>query len=81
MRRAVNSIPANIAEGFGRYTFKDKANKYTIARGECLEVETFLHIITRIRIATANDVVKSRELTKRVGQLLSGLIRASRNQE
>lgn len=34
---AVDSIPANIAEGFGRYTKKDKIRFYRIAFGSLLE--------------------------------------------
>lgn len=38
--RAIDSISANIAEGFGRYNKKDKIKFYRIARGsvyECLD--------------------------------------------
>ncbi|MDD5071499.1 MAG: four helix bundle protein [Patescibacteria group bacterium] len=33
IRRAVCSITGNIAEGYGRYHYKDKIRFYTIARG------------------------------------------------
>lgn len=33
IRRSANSIAANIAEGFGRKTPKDKSNFYVFARG------------------------------------------------
>lgn len=35
--RSVDSISANIAEGFGRYTKKDKIRFYIISRGSVLE--------------------------------------------
>lgn len=35
--RAVDSISANIAEGFGRYTKKDKINFYRYSRGSVKE--------------------------------------------
>lgn len=35
--RAVDSIPANIAEGFGRYTKKDKVNFYRYSYGSIKE--------------------------------------------
>lgn len=40
LRRAVVSIPSNIAEGFGRKTQKDRIQFYVIAYGSALEVET-----------------------------------------
>ena len=38
MRRAVNSISNNIAEGFGRFKAFDKTRIYKISRGSCYEV-------------------------------------------
>jgi four helix bundle protein len=48
VRRASTSIVANIAEGFGRFTFPDKAHTYTIVRGECTEVEAYLLVAIRV---------------------------------
>ena len=42
MKRAANSISANIAEGFGRNTTKDKSNFYIIARGSAFETQNHL---------------------------------------
>jgi four helix bundle protein len=50
LRRAATSIAANIAEGFGRYTYADKMHKYVQARGELVEVMSFLHYAKRVRI-------------------------------
>ena len=60
MRRAANSIAANIAEGFGRYTYADKANKYVIARGECTEVDTFLRIAVRLKLCSHDQTKQSK---------------------
>ncbi len=78
MRKAVTSILANIAEGFGRYTYADKANKYVISRGECSEVEAFLHIAVRVKFLELSEVEKAFQLAEREKKLLSGLIAASR---
>jgi four helix bundle protein len=59
IRRASNSIAANIAEGFGRYTYPDKANKYIIARGECVEVECFLRIALQLNFVPSEELQKS----------------------
>lgn len=50
LKRSSTSIAANIAEGFGRFTYADKAHKYTISRGESLEVVVFLKIAIRVGI-------------------------------
>lgn len=42
LRRAANSISANIAEGFGRNTSKDKNQFYIIARGSAFETQNHL---------------------------------------
>ncbi len=81
IRKAANSIAANIAEGFGRYTYKDKANKYVIARGECTEVEAFLFIAVRLKFCEQNDIQLARLLVQQTGQILSGLIRSTRNSQ
>ena len=43
IRRSSNSISANIAEGFGRNSNKDKSHFYTYARGSVFETQS--HII------------------------------------
>ena len=79
LRRAVTSIVANVAEGFGRYTFADKAHKYTISRGECAEVKAFLLIAIRVGYLDENQTQKSFDLVNQTGKLLSGLISASKS--
>jgi len=42
MRAASSSIPMNIAEGFGRWTPKDQAHFYSMAKGSANEVKVQL---------------------------------------
>ena len=42
IRRSANSISANIAEGFGRNTNKDKCQFYIISRGSAFETQNHL---------------------------------------
>ncbi|CAN5351977.1 four helix bundle protein [soil metagenome] len=44
MRRASNSIMANIAEGFGRRTNKEFSNFLVIAHGSAAEVQSHLYL-------------------------------------
>ncbi|UPA22239.1 four helix bundle protein [Candidatus Peribacteria bacterium] len=78
MRSASTSILANLAEGFGRFTYADKANKYTIARGECTEVEAFLYIAIRIKFAPQEHIQKALQIVERQRRLLSGLIESTK---
>lgn len=78
LRRASTSIIANVAEGYGRYTYPDKVHKYTIARGESAEVETFLHVAIRIGLQKKEAIEPLIEKTQFVGKMLSGLIESSR---
>jgi four helix bundle protein len=63
MRRAVVSIPSNIAEGYGRKSTKAYAQFYAIAYGSALELETQLIIAKELKLT-------SRELSKKVEELL-----------
>jgi four helix bundle protein len=45
LKRASVSIPANIAEGFGRRGDKDKLRFYNISRASLLEVKYFLILV------------------------------------
>ena len=42
IRRSANSVAANISEGFGRRTKKDKIHFYIIARGSAFETQNHL---------------------------------------
>jgi four helix bundle protein len=48
LRRAVSSISANIAEGFGRKSSKDKLHFYVIAYGSALETKNFLYLAEKL---------------------------------
>jgi four helix bundle protein len=49
IKRAALSVPANIAEGFGRFHFLDKAKFYLNARGSLYELKSFLLISRDLR--------------------------------
>lgn len=48
LRRSAESISANIAEGFGRRTSKDKSRFYDISRGSAFETKN--HLIYGVRV-------------------------------
>jgi four helix bundle protein len=48
LRRAANSVSANIAEGFGRNSNKDKCQFYIIARSSAYEIQSHLTYGVRV---------------------------------
>jgi four helix bundle protein len=56
LRRAASSISANIAEGFGRKTNKDKVHFYVMAYGSLLEVKNFLYLSNRLAYLADKDL-------------------------
>ena len=66
IRRSANSISANIAEGFGRKTAKDKSNFYVFARGSAFETQNHLIYGTKAGYFEQN---KTDKLLKEYNQL------------
>jgi len=75
LRRAAVSVPANIAEGFGRGTLPQLANFSRISLGSLYEVRTELEIAIRTRIATKEQVEKAVSLSTELSRMLDGFIR------
>ena len=48
IRRAISSVPANIAEGFGRHGIKDKLQFYNFAFGSLLETKSHLYLANKL---------------------------------
>jgi len=72
MRRAAISIPANIAEGYGRRAPRDKARCYTISQGSAEELG-YLLILAR-DLGYARDVDAISTALDAVGAMLRRLI-------
>lgn len=76
LRRAAVSVPSNIAEGQGRLTDAEFANRLRIAHGSLREVETQLLIAHRMGIGKQEDIDNALSLVQQTGQLMQGLMRA-----
>jgi four helix bundle protein len=75
-RRAATSIPANIAEGYGRNSTQDYIRFLRIAYGSLNELLTHLEVARRLDHLTESDSKPVRELTGDVERLLHALIRS-----
>jgi four helix bundle protein len=75
LRRAVESIPANVAEGYGRATARDFCRFLTIAAASAAEVESHLLVsvaVGRLPESRAEPIVAR---CRRVRALIRGLAR------
>lgn len=73
MRRAVVSIPSNIAEGQGRNSDKEFINFLSIARGSLWELETQIEICERLHYIDSELASKVYSLTTEVSKMLNSL--------
>ena len=77
LRRAVVSIPSNIAEGFGRDTHKDFAHFLAQARGSLYEVDTQVEIAIRRGFVEKDQ--KMFDLMNEISKMLASLSRRLRS--
>lgn len=79
IRRAAVSIVSNIAEGFGRQSYKEKVQFYSIAQGSNLEIQSQMLVARDLQFLKEKDFQEIADQSIAVGKLLSGLIRATKN--
>jgi four helix bundle protein len=70
IRRAATSVPANIAEGFGRWNARDFARFTAIASGSLRELETHLIIVQRLGYLDKAAVDGALRLTDDLSRML-----------
>lgn len=78
IRRAVVSIPSNIAEGNGRHTPVEYIRFLTIARGSKSEVETQLEICIRLEYISQEQARIAMGLCSEIGKMLNVMIQKLR---
>ncbi len=75
VRRAATSIPANIAEGYGREHRGSYLQFLRIAQGSLKELETHLLIAERVGVAPKDRIATLLQRVESVGKLLRLLLR------
>jgi four helix bundle protein len=74
MDRAASSIVANIAEGAGEFSRKEKARFYRMARGSAIEMAAWLEIVARRHEAPEPLVKRALQQLQDVVSMLVKLI-------
>ena len=73
--RAVVSIPANIAEGMGRGSFRDTTHFFHISRGSAYETETLLNVALMICIIDQKSFWRLSIQIEEMIKIINGLIK------
>jgi four helix bundle protein len=73
IRRAVVSVPSNIAEGYGRGGDAEFKLFLAISRGSLFELKTQLQLAEGVGLLNINDEVWN--LIEEVGKLINGLVK------
>ena len=74
IQRAAVSVPANIAEGYGRGHRGEYVHHLFMARGSLQELETLLTIAARLKVTSRSTAMTTWQLAQSVSKLLHGLI-------
>lgn len=75
LRRAVISVPSNIAEGSGRTSAKDQAHFFEMAFGSLMEVDCQIDIAHELGYVSSDEHEEVAKQISQVAALLSGMRR------
>ena len=78
-QRAAVSISSNVAEGFGRFSDKDKHHLYSMAKTSLAELQNQLLIARDLKYMDENKCEELYSQSDTVGALIKGLMRAVSN--
>lgn len=73
LRRAAVSVAANLAEGHARATRKDFAHFVSMSQGSLAEVETYVILAGRLKLADKEALTPVWHLAQEVGRMLNVL--------
>ncbi len=73
LRRSVTSVSSNIAEGSGRFSYKEKVHFIEIAYGSLTEALCQLDIAHDLNYISEEEFIAEKERINTIGKQLSGL--------
>ena len=73
--RAATSIPLNIAEGNGKFSRRDRARFFDVARGSTLEAAASLDVLASRKLVTAEQIDTGKEKLVQIVNMLMGLLK------
>jgi len=78
MRRSALSVTSNLAEGFGRQTYKEKLHFYYLSQGSLTELKNQLLVAKDVGYLTKEEFNIYANQANIVHKLLQGLIRKTK---
>lgn len=79
IRRASVSVESCIAEGFARFSYKDRTHFYTESRGSIAEVESQIITSRDLGYITPESFKNIFDQAEKTAVILGGLIRSTKN--
>jgi len=83
LRRAANSVPANLAEGVGEFSSAEKVRFYRIARRSAVECASHLFVCRRLKLGDDATISEGLGLLLRVVAMTTSMVKSvgSRTEE
>ncbi len=78
IRRAVTSVPANIAEGWARSSTREYMQFLFISRGSLSELETHLIVSRNLGLLQPSHLADAQAEIEQIGKMVNGLIQSLR---
>jgi four helix bundle protein len=73
--RAATSIPLNIGEGNGKFSNRDRARYFDIARGSALEAAASLDVLVSRKPMASAQVISAKQQLVQIVNMLMGLLK------
>lgn len=76
LMRSVDSVAANLSEGFGRFHYKDSKNFSYYSRGSLYETKTWLRKAKNRNLIEEIEYIKFEEEINLIGKMLNSYIKS-----